>query len=300
MTKKILITGAGGMLGTDLVKALAGPHDLYGLGLFPAPHLEIPYTVCDLSDPGSFDSAVKKFRPDLVFHLAAMTQVDLCESERENAYRHNVLATRHLVNGAAKTGAFLIAMSTEYVFDGAQKRPYTEEDKPHPVSYYGETKWLAEQEVLKTGTRAALVRISWLYGKYGTSFPSKILERSQKASEIKVVSDQIGCPTYTRDVASALARLVADWEGARPKLSGQIFHLSNQEPCSWYDFACHVLEKAGRQGVKVIPIASEALRLPAKRPANSVMSNEKFRRTFGFALRSWKEALPEFFQEMNA
>jgi len=195
--------------------------------------------------------------------------------------------------------AKVVYISTDYVFDGTGSIPYTEKDRPHPAGVYGKTKLRGEQQIFDVLGHASdepeflIVRIAWLYGRHGNNFVSAILQRAQRQDTLRVVNDQIGSPTYTRDVAEAILALLTH------KARG-IFHVTNSGQCTWHDFAKTILEYAQMPQVIVQPISTAALRRPAPRPAFSVLDTSKFTATTGQSLRHWKQGLEAYFQELNS
>jgi dTDP-4-dehydrorhamnose reductase len=294
---KILITGAGGMLGSDLVGALAGKHVLTGVGRRPAPHLGIPFHLGDLGRSRVAADLIEKERPEVVLHAAAMTDVDRCETERREALLCNFEATANVCEAVNRTGALLILFSTDFVFDGAKSGPYEEDDIPHPISVYGESKHLAERYLLMKGKRFLIVRSSWLFGKQGNNFPRKILQQAEAGKTLEVVSDQFGSPTYTVDLAQATSQIVERIGKAGEPSGNQIYHITNEGIVSRYEWARMILEKKHFPVSLVKPVTSEVSPRPAARPRNSALSNEKVKTRFGIELRSWQEALEAYFQE---
>jgi dTDP-4-dehydrorhamnose reductase len=226
----------------------------------------------DVADRDAVLAAVTSIRPGLVVHAAAWTAVDACEAEPDRAWQVNALACRHLAEAAAATGAHLVAVSTDYVFDGTSPRPYTEWDQPNPLSVYGRSKLAGEREVLAVLPGAAVVRTSWMYGPHGTNMVKTVLRLAAGNGPLRFVDDQRGCPTFTGDLAGMILRLGV---GRRPG----IFHVTNQGPTTWYQFARDVLTAAGLDPARVEPITtSEVLPArPAARPANSVLDNAALR-----------------------
>ncbi len=294
---KILITGAGGMLGTDLSAALEKHFEVSGAGLSPADRRR--YHQLDLSVPQNAESVISRERPSIIFHTAAMTDVDGCENRRDEALKANVEMTRHLTDSANRAGALFIFFSTDYVFDGKKKGEYTEEDKPAPASFYGETKWMAEKYIQQNARKYAILRISWLYGLWGKSFPRTILERARTQTRFDVVDDQIGRPTYTKDLAGALRDVLVKDPMAFEKNANQIYHLSNQGSASWAAFAEYLLKEGGFSTAKVTPITSDRLNRAAKRPANSLMSLRKAEEKLGIKMRPWQDAAKDFIVELK-
>lgn len=296
---KILITGAGGMLGTDLVKALDPEFEVVGLDRKPAAHLPIPLEICDLTQPRKTQDCFVSHKPDLVIHAAALTDVDYCEDHQDEALANNVEATKNVVLAANEVAIPVIFFSTDYVFDGAKKAAYTEDDAPNPKSFYGKTKAMAEEFTLRNAKRALVFRISWLFGVYGRCFPKAILRQAAEVKKLTVVSDQEGHPTYTRDLAAGLATVMLkkrDWVTAP---GTKIYHLTNSGAVSWADFARFILKESGMTDVKVTDIPSSKLQRPAERPLNSVLCLTKAKKELGLALRPWQEAVKDFLTEFR-
>jgi dTDP-4-dehydrorhamnose reductase len=261
---RILVTGAKGQLGTDLVLLAA-----------QSPHHEVIAAGRDEIDIGDRDqvmSAVSSTRPDLVFHAAAWTAVDACESDPDRAYRVNALGSRHVAEAARAVGAHLLAVSTDYVFDGTAPGPYTEWDRPNPQSVYGRSKLAGESEVLSILPGAAIIRTSWVCGLHGSNMVKTVLRLAAAGRPLRFVDDQRGCPTFTEDLAAMILRLgVARRPGC--------FHVTNQGPTTWFHFAREVVAAAGLDAGAVVPIATSELDppRPAPRPANSVLDNAALR-----------------------
>jgi len=256
---RVLVTGAGGQLGIDLVAACTEAGDeVYG---FDRAHL-------DVADRSAVLGAVTSLRPDVVVNCAAWTAVDLCESDEPRARLLNATAVRWLAEASRRSGAHLVQVSTDYVFDGTLHRPYHEHDAPNPQSVYGSSKLAGEREALALGVDAAVVRTSWVCGANGANMVKTIMRLAAERPELAFVSDQIGHPTFTHDLASALRRIALD------RLSG-VVHVTNQGACSWFEFAQAVVSAMGKDPSMVRPIATADLQppRPAKRPANSVLEN---------------------------
>ena len=272
---RILITGANGMLGTDLVSQLT-EHSL----------LALTQDDLDITDRTATMTIVKEHRPEVIINAAAYTNVDLCEDVIDEAYRVNALGPRNLAIAASAVGASLVQISTDYVFSGDQPDARREYDETSPVSIYGKSKLAGEIAVRQHNANHFIVRTAWLYGLYGKNFVTTMLRLANERGEISVVNDQIGSPTYTVDLAKAIASLIkTDAYGT--------YHLSNAGVCSWYDFAKAIFELANVD-VKVQPITSDQLERKAKRPSYSVLDNQMWRLQ-GFApLRDYQEALADY------
>jgi dTDP-4-dehydrorhamnose reductase len=260
---KVLVTGAGGALGREVVRAFAADHEV----------LALDRGALDVSDRDCVLQTVCSTQPDVVVHLAAWTDVDGCEGDADHAWAVNALGTRHVSEGAAFVGSRLCYVSTDYVFDGLLERPYTEWDLAEPLSVYGQSKRGGELEAASLlGASATIVRTSWLCGREGPNFVKTMLRRAQAAEAVKVVDDQHGCPTFTDDLASVIRTLAV---GRRPGL----FHATNQGVTTWFHFARDVFAIAGADPDLVSPITSAELDPPraAPRPANSVLDNTALR-----------------------
>jgi dTDP-4-dehydrorhamnose reductase len=280
---KILVTGSRGMLGTDLLEILSVHHEVFGCDLHN----------CDILDEAQVEGVTSSFRPDVIVHAAAYTNVDQAEIDREIALQVNETGTRHIAGAAKRHHARLMHISTDYVFDGTKTTPYTEEDPPCPLGIYGETKFRAEQQVRQILDDHAYVilRPAWLYGKHGKNFVSTILRLAHQHKTLRIVNDQTGSPTYTRDFARAILALL------EKKASG-IVHLTNTGHCTWYEFTKTILDFVGITGVVVQPITTEELGRPAPRPKFSVLDTSKFTHLTGQMIRHWKDGLQGYLDEM--
>ncbi|MDR0614834.1 MAG: dTDP-4-dehydrorhamnose reductase [Lactobacillales bacterium] len=272
----ILLTGGKGQLGREL--------------RFLLDECKVEYVATDVADMDITDKlAVKaKFtevKPDIVFHLAAYTAVDKAEDEgRKLDYKINVEGTQNIAQAAEAAGAKLFYISTDYVFDGVLKDgEYLPEDPPNPQNEYGRTKRLGEEAVMKFSSKYYIVRTSWVFGKYGHNFVFTMQKLAKEHAEISVVNDQIGRPTWTRTLAEFIMYAAEHEE----KVSYGIYHLSNDNIATWYEFAKEILKDTD---VRVVPVTSEEFPQKAKRPQYSVLSLEKAKAT-GFVIPTWKEAL---------
>jgi dTDP-4-dehydrorhamnose reductase len=276
---KILITGSAGQLGKALMGILLGRHQVVGYG-----------RQMDVTDYAQVMGKVADARPDLIIHCAALTNVDFCETNPEINYRVNALGTENMALAAQKLKASLAYLSTDYVFDGEKGSPYLEYDLPRPLNHYGLAKLAGERIVQSFLDHYFIVRTSWLYNKEGRNFVNTILGLAKEKEELRVVNDQIGTPTYARDLAQCISELIeTDYYG--------IYHASNEGFCSWYDFAKDILELGGFKKVKVIPITSEEYDSPTKRPKYSVLEKFCLRERGIFQLRDYRIALKDCFQQ---
>ncbi len=280
---RIVITGAEGQLGVELMRAL-GVHGEV---------IDTTLANLDVTDPRCAEK-LASLRPGWVVHAAAATDVDGCEGEPERAMTVNAEGTRRVAEGCRRAGAGLIYLSTDYVFDGRKRTPYTEEDPPAPLNVYGWSKLEGEHATRKLASRWAIIRTAWLYGIHGKNFVKTILEKAAGGERLRVVDDQVGSPTYAADLADAvgllLSRLSAGAAQAE-RLTG-LYHVTNSGSCSWYEFARQILRLSSRLGaIPLERITSGELSRPARRPAYAVLENAAWRTAGLPPLRPWPEAL---------
>lgn len=283
---KILITGAYGMLGSDLREVLknfelicTGSKDL------------------DITDEEKVIDFINEKQPDLVVNAAAYTAVDDCETHYDDAYAVNAIGPKNLAIACNKIDIPLIHVSTDYVFDGTKRTPLVETDKLGPKSAYGKTKLEGEKFIQENTDKYFILRTAWLYGLNGNNFVKTMLSLAENHDEISVVNDQVGSPTYSFDLAIAITNLLhSDKYG--------IYHVTNEGECSWYEFSKLIFELSDVD-VKVIPVSTEEFPRPAPRPHYSVLSNKKWNSSGFVPMRDYKEALGEylslskFFNKMN-
>ncbi len=298
---RILITGACGMLGRDLVEVLSEGQELYLLDMekFP-PSLSSQFSTLtlDITDSAKTYREVTRINPDIVIHSAAYTDVDGCETNRDLAFRVNALGTRNIALACQRFDTELLYFSTDFVFNGEKGEPYLEFDRPDPQSIYAKSKYWGELYIESLLNRFYIVRSSWLFGKNGKNFVTTILNLAKQKKEIEVVNDQIGSPTYTKDLARAIAQFIGTERKdptTRASLYG-IWHITNSGQCSWYEFAREILQDSG---VRVKPITSEELNRPARRPKFSVLENGVWKLQGWKPLRHWKEALKDYLKEIR-
>ena len=275
----IVITGAGGQLGCALVRALGGP------SLLPWTEEEADVTHPDIT------FRLAGARPRAIIHAAAWTDVDGCELDPDRAARVNAEATRRIAGAAAACGAHLVYLSTDYVFDGTKGTPYTEPDPPNPINVYGRTKLQGEAHVRALCPRHTILRTAWLYGPGGRTFVQAIIERARQEDRIEVVTDQVGSPTLTDDLAGVIRQVL------EKELLG-LFHAAGEGSCSRYDLAQAIVGVI-RPGVKVLPVQTVPGARPARRPANAALATEALRAA-GIPLRPWRDALVAFLAATRA
>lgn len=281
MTTQVLVTGAGGQLGTDCVLRY---RDRSVIGATRAQ--------LDVGDRGAVQQAISDARPDIVINAGAWTAVDDCEADPGRAMRDNADSVRYLNAACLSVGAHLVHLSTDYVFDGTKTSPYVESDEPNPQSVYGSSKLAGELEV---DARFTIVRTSWVCGEYGNNMVKTILRAIDKYPRLSFVDDQRGHPTFTADLAKTL-RLLAD-----ERVAG-LFHVTNAGPVSWYEFTQEVLLAAGEDPSRVDAISTEELDppRPAPRPANSVLENAELKTQGIELLRDFREPLGELVAKLRA
>ncbi|MGK2857103.1 MAG: dTDP-4-dehydrorhamnose reductase [Thermoanaerobaculia bacterium] len=289
---RYLITGNKGMLGTDLSQALEERGDeVFG----------VDKDVLDITDSEAVERFVGEILPDVIVNCAAYTQVDDCEANEATASKVNGWAVESLADAANRVDALLIQISTDFVFDGGATRPYEINDQVAPISAYGRSKLEGEVRA-RIAKRHIILRTSWLFGVRGWNFLEAIRKQNLLGrTELRVVTDQRGCPTYTPHLASAIVRL-ADIVRASPDLGG-VYHYSDAPECAWFDFAAAIVEQMKREGsaspeARVLPTTSAEFPRPARRPAYSVLSAERYRRVTGCEPESWLDGLADYFERL--
>ena len=278
---RVVITGHKGQLGRQLVAAFAG-HNILGLDMPEA----------DITRP-AVSAQIADFRPELVVHAAAYTDVDGCEINPDLAFRVNAGGTQNVALGTARAGAALIHISTNEVFDGARRDLYREWDPPNPLSVYARSKAAGEQIVRElTGGRFYICRVAWLFGPGGNNFVTKILAGAEKHGALRVAADEFGNPTYAPDLAAALVRLSANQHFG-------IYHLTNAGFCSRHEFAREIMRLAGKPDLLVTPILSADWPRPSRPPLHAVLANTAAT-VLGITLRPWQDAVAEYVRALIA
>lgn len=287
--KRILITGKNGQVGWELQRSLASFGQIVAMDS----------NDMDLADSDSIHRTIRNIRPDIIINPAAYTAVDKAESEPELANAVNGVAPGILADEAQKLGAVMIHYSTDYVFDGSKPAPYTENDVPNPQSVYGRTKLAGEQAVRMSGCKHIILRTSWVYGVHGGNFVKTILRLAKDRSELRIVADQFGAPTWARDLAQATASALTHWQKIDLDMNlGGLYHLTAAGRTNWHQYAEEIVLMARKydsslaaKPLDIRAITTQEYPLPATRPVNSVLANDKIRETFGIMLPAWQHSL---------
>lgn len=294
--KKILITGKNGQVGWELQRILAAFGQV----------IAIDSGEMDLADANAIRRTMREVRPDIIINPAAYTAVDKAEGDPELAMAVNGIAPGILADEAQRLGSVLVHYSTDYVFDGNNPAPYTENDIPNPQSVYGRTKLAGEQAVHASGCKHLVLRSSWVYGVHGANFVKTVLRLAKERNELRIVADQFGAPTWARDLAQATASSLSSWQQRNwdSDLCG-LYHLTDAGRTNWYQYTQEIVRLARKydaalsaKPLDIRGIATHEYPLPAKRPANSVLANDKIRAAFGIELPAWQDSLAECVREL--
>lgn len=279
---KVLVTGANGMLGKAIcLQTAPADVELHAADIVGA-QIDL-----DITCPTAVQEVIHSIAPDVIIHCAAYTQVDRAEEEPDVAYRVNALGSELVALAADRVAAAMCYISTDFVFDGAKRAAYHEYDEPNPLSAYARTKLAGELAVARHCRRHWIVRTAWLYGEHGRNFPATILRAAREGRQLRVVADQTGSPTYARDLARAIWRLIAH-------AGYGTYHIVNLGSASWYELARRTLDAAGLYDVPVQPIPSSDWPSPARRPAYSPLSSLRGPAEGLPPLRPWQDAVSEF------
>ena len=283
MSMRVLVTGAKGQLGTDLMNELK-KRGLEGIG--------VDVEEMDITDAAICKSVISQSKADAVIHCAAYTAVDAAEDDVERCRRINGEGTRNVAAACRDAGVKMMYISTDYVFDGEGTRPWEPDDERNPLNVYGLTKCEGELAVEELLDQYFTVRIAWVFGVAGKNFIKTMLRLGKERGAVSVVDDQVGSPTYTYDLARLLVDMIQTDKYGR-------YHATNEGLCSWYEFAKEIFHQAGMDDVKVTPVSSDQFPAKAKRPANSRMSKAKLTEN-GFELMpTWQDALGRFLKEIE-
>lgn len=283
--KNILVTGSNGQLGSEL-QSLAPAHDETCRFFFT------DVAELDITDRQAVYSFVEQNRISVIVNCAAFTAVDKAESEPERCNLLNHIAPGYLAEAIASVGGTMIQISTDYVFDGTSCKPYKEEDITNPQTVYGRTKLAGEESVIRTCAGSMVIRTAWLYSTYGNNFVKTMLRLGKERDKLGVVADQIGTPTYARDLAKAILTVIE--KGIKPG----VYHFTNEGTCSWYDFTKAIHHMEGIEDCEVSPIHTEDYPVPAKRPHYSVLDKTKIKQTYELDIRWWEDALKDCLKKL--
>jgi dTDP-4-dehydrorhamnose reductase len=294
---RVLVTGADGQVGRALLESFAESAEVIGCN----------HTSLDLTDTDRIREMVRSVAPDIIVNAGAYTAVDRAESERDLAFAINARAPGILAEEAERAGALLIHYSTDYVFNGSKRTPWVEDDATDPLSVYGASKLAGEEAIRSAGGRHLIFRTSWVYAPEGKNFVLTMLQLGHERDSLNVVDDQVGAPTTAAELARAThaiaAGILEKKFGAAPAWSG-IYHMTCSGSVSWCEFARAIFKRAhvllNDKTPKVKPIATSDYPTPAKRPQNSVLSNDKLQRTFNVRLAPWQSALDEVLAAIEA
>ena len=280
---RVLVTGVKGQLGYDVMNELAA-RGLEGIG--------VDVDEMDITDAAACDRVIKEAKPDAVIHCAAYTAVDAAEDNLELCRRVNAEGTRNIARVCKALDIKMMYISTDYVFNGTGERPWEPDDHREPLNVYGLTKYEGEIAVEQNLKKYFIVRIAWVFGINGKNFIKTMLRIGKERGAASVVSDQIGSPTYTYDLARLLVDMIQTEKYGR-------YHATNEGLCSWYEFACEIFRQAGMDQVKVTPVSSGEFPVKAKRPCNSRMSKDKLTDNGFERLPSWKDALGRYLKALK-
>lgn len=278
----VLVTGSSGQLGQSLQ--------------YIAPNYpEIQFVFCtsadlNITDVAQCHTVFKQYQPDYCINAAAYTAVDKAESEPEKAQIINVIGAKNIAEVCKAYNAVLLHISTDFVFNGTKKSPYTEEDIPNPTGVYGKTKWEGEIAVQQTWEKHFIVRTSWVYSQFGHNFMKTMLRLASERDTISVVNDQIGTPTNAVDLADALVQIILTDNRQTTTDNFGIYNFSNEGQCSWYDFAKKIFE-INKTQIELKAIPTSSFPTPAQRPAYSVLDKSKIKNTFGLSIKNWDACL---------
>ncbi len=286
----IVVTGKNGQLGWELEKLAAVAQD--GFDILFTGREEL-----DLGKPATIPLFFEKYKPAYFINCAAYTAVDKAETEQEQAYTINTGAVGIIAQQCRLTKTTLISFSTDYVFDGKGKAPYPTDTPTEPINYYGYTKCEGEKLALANNPKTIIIRTSWLYSTHGNNFVKTMMRLMKERAEIKVVSDQVGSPTYAADLAGAIFQIVSSLKAGNEHYG--IYHYSNTGVLSWYEFATAIRDEAGLT-CKVIPITTAEYPTPAKRPGYSVMDTQEIVNDFGVGIMDWKKSLGECIHRLKS
>jgi dTDP-4-dehydrorhamnose reductase len=280
---KVLLLGHKGMLGSDLMAQFKYRHEVIGMDL----------EEIDITSASDCRKAVDEVQPHLVINAAAFTNVDACETAKEECFAVNAEAVKNIAEACRGNNITVIHYSTDYVFDGGGNCPYREDDPCNPINVYGASKLAGENYLRGLTDNFIIIRTAWLYGAKGKNFVQAILDRAKATGKLTVVNDQTGSPTCTRDLAAATELLV-------DKNVRGIFHVTNRGSCTWFDFASRILKEARLETVEILPIKTGDLQRAAKRPSYSVLGMQKFMEATGKTMQPWQLAFQDYYKVLTS
>ena len=291
MSKSILLIGSNGQVGKELQQILPSYGDI----------ISVERPTVDLAQPDTLRNLIRSKQPQIIINAAAYTAVDKAESEPELASAINAIAPLIIAQESQKLGAFLIHISTDYVFDGNRYRPYQETDATNPLSIYGKTKLAGEEAIRETCAHHLILRTAWVYGTFGKSnFVKTMLRLGAERQELRIVADQIGSPTWAQDIATVIAQTIPQ---LTPEISGS-YHYTNSGIASWYDFAVAIFEEAQQLGFplkieRIVPITTAKYPTAARRPAYSVLACEKISAILETHPPHWRQRLRQMLKDLK-
>ncbi len=285
---KILVIGSWGMLGRDLVSQLS---NLSVPGSLPVEIIAANHGHVDITNGSNTSAFIAQIKPDVIVNCAAFTNVDACETRISEAFAVNATGAKNIAQAGKESGARVIHISTDYVFDGTRNEPYSETDQPNPLSVYGKSKLEGELAIQEISDTYAIIRTAWLYGPYKKNFVTTVLDLGRKNRSVSVVTDQCGCPTYTADLSYAIGSIISR------NLRG-LYHVTNAGTCSRYEWAKKIFALTGEQ-VSVLPLKAADYKRAAAVPQNSSLDCTKYTTASGHKMRPWQEALEEYLRLCN-
>ena len=284
---RVLVTGAEGQLGKCIQRAIEGRGE--------DDYLFTDVAELDITNKAAVEAFVADNRVDVIINCAAYTNVEKAEDEEDKAHLINAVAVGHLAEAAKRNDALLIHISTDYVYMGGCCSMLTEQSNPQPLNAYGRTKWAGEQAVMASGCHYLILRTAWLYSEYGHNFVKTMLRLTAEREQIKVVSDQLGTPTYAGDLAEAIVSIISE-----RNFHEGVYHYTNLGECSWWQFAKEIACLAGHNKCSIMACTTAEYPTKARRPLNTVLDKSKFLKTFGIVIPEWRESLKKCIDELQA
>ena len=294
--RTVIVTGANGQVGRNICSVFEGSFNVIGLS-----SLEL-----DIGEASAIQDVFDKVRPDIVINAAAYTKVDDAEINSDLAGQINFHAVKYLCDACLKHSSLLLHFSTDYVFDGVAKRPYSEEDQTNPLNAYGRSKSAADRHIIENADQYLIFRLAWVYDYAGMNFPNKILQAAKVQGQLAVVDDQIGTPTPADFIAKTVHQVIATEDASDKRALNNVYNLVPDGEASWFDFAVCLLSRADALGFDlkckakdVTPIKSSCLAQPAKRPKSVVLDNKKIQQKLGIKFASWDEYIDDFLEQVG-